>query len=147
MNVNKVILIGRVGNDPEVKVIKDDLMICTFSIATSNYWNDKSSGEMKSKTEWHRIVTFEKYKVDYCDKSIGKGDLVFVTGEIQTKKFGKEEGATHSGQITQIVVGKQGEIKRLSPKKEARDDFDMNSLGAEIPNSADLDDDLEDLPI
>jgi len=97
---NKVMLIGRLGQDPEMRYTANGLAICKFNIATSEKWNDKATGVKKEKTEWHRITAFGKL-ADICIEYIAKGSKVFIEGKIQTQTYEKE-GQRHY--VTEIIV-------------------------------------------
>jgi len=88
--VNKVMLIGRLGRDPELKTTSGGLTICNFSVATSKSWKDEG-GEKKEKTEWHNIVAFKKL-AEISGKYLAKGRQVFIEGELQTRSWEDESG-------------------------------------------------------
>lgn len=98
--LNKVMLIGRLGRDPEIRYSQQGLAVVKFSIATSEQWTDKSSGERQEKTEWHRIVIFGK-PAETCEKYLSKGSQVYIEGRLQTSSYEKD-GQTHYG--TDIVA-------------------------------------------
>lgn len=98
--INKVILIGNLGRDPEVRYTPDGRAVTSFSIATSLEWKDKDSGEKKSKTEWHRIVAFGKLG-EICGEYLSKGKQTYVEGRLQTRSWEKD-GTTHY--TTEIVA-------------------------------------------
>lgn len=98
--VNKVILVGRLGADPEVRYTPDGTMVTNFRLATDEQWKDKS-GERVQKTEWHRIVTFGKL-AEISGSYLVKGKLVFVEGRIQTKAWDDKDGVKHYS--TEIVA-------------------------------------------
>ena len=91
-SVNKVILVGNVGKDPEVRTTQDGTKIVQFSLATSETWNDKASGERKERTEWHRIVVFNERIGDVVEKYVRKGSKVYVEGAVQTRKWTDQSG-------------------------------------------------------
>jgi len=107
--VNKVILVGNLGRDPELKHLPSGQAICQFSIATSESYTDKG-GQKQEKTEWHRIVAWEKL-AEVCGKYLGKGSKVYVEGKLQTREYEKD-GQKHYQ--TEIVAR---EVKFLSEKK------------------------------
>lgn len=88
-NLNQAQLIGRIGKDPEVRTLDGGNQVCNFSLATSEKWTDKSSGEVKEKTEWHNIVAWGK-QVDVIQKYAFKGQLVFIQGPLQTRSWEKD---------------------------------------------------------
>ncbi len=98
--VNKVIIVGRLGQDPEVKHFQDGTAVCNFSVATSQQWKDKNTGEKKELTEWHRIVAFRKL-AEICGEYLTKGRQVYVEGRLQTRKWEKDG---HTNYTTEIVA-------------------------------------------
>ena len=91
-SLNKVILIGNVGKDPEVRTTQDGREIVSFSLATSESWRDKSSGERKEKTEWHRVVIFAPPLVNIIKNYVHKGSKVYLEGALQTRKWTDQSG-------------------------------------------------------
>ena len=91
--INKAILVGRLGKDPEVRYTPDGTMITNFSVATDEQWKDKN-GEKVQKTEWHRIVTYRKL-AEICGQYLHKGSLVYIEGRIQTRSWDDKEGVKH----------------------------------------------------
>ena len=98
--LNKVMLIGNLGRDPEIRYSQQGLAVVNFSIATSEYWTDKNTGDRQEKTEWHNIVVFGK-QAETCEKYLSKGSKIYVEGRLQTSNYEKE-GQTHYN--TKIVV-------------------------------------------
>jgi len=99
--INKVTLIGRLGRDPEGKVSNQGVAITNMSIATSESWKDKSTGEKQEKTEWHRVVAFRRL-AEICAQYLQKGSLVYIEGKLQTRKFEDVNG--NERYITEIVA-------------------------------------------
>lgn len=89
--VNKVIIIGRLGKDPEVRYMPDGTAVANFSVATSEEWKDKTTGEKKEKTEWHRIVAFRRLG-EICGEYLSKGRQVYIEGRIQTREWQDKDG-------------------------------------------------------
>ena len=111
-SVNKVILVGNVGKDPEVRTTQDGTKIVNFSLATSETWNDRASGERKEKTEWHRVVVFNERIGDVVEKYVRKGKSVYVEGSLQTRKWTDQSGVEKYS--TEVVIGKfRGELTLL----------------------------------
>jgi len=102
MSVNKVILVGNVGQDPEVKNTQDGRELATFSLATSENWKDKSSGEKKEKTEWHRVVVFSQGLVGIVKNYVKKGTKLYIEGQLQTRKWSDSNGVEKY--TTEIVL-------------------------------------------
>ena len=107
--VNKAMLIGRLGKDPEVRYTPDGAMVTSFSLATDEQWKDKN-GEKVQKTEWHRIVTFGKL-AEICGNYLVKGKLVFIEGRIQTRSWEDKEGVKRN--TTEIIAN---DMKMLDSK-------------------------------
>jgi single-strand DNA-binding protein len=91
-SVNKVILIGNLGRDPEIKQLPSGASLANLSIATSETWRDKASGERKEKTEWHRVVVFSDGLVRICQQYLKKGSKVYLEGQLETRKWQDKDG-------------------------------------------------------
>ena len=91
-SVNKVILIGNLGRDPEVRFSQSGQKIANLSVATSDTWRDKQSGERREKTEWHRVVIFDERIADVAEKYLKKGSKVYLEGSLQTRKWTGNDG-------------------------------------------------------
>jgi len=112
--VNKVILIGNLGKDPEVRTTQDGKKIVTFPIATSENWKDKQSGERKEKTEWHRITIFNDGLAEIAEQHVKKGSKVFVSGELRTSKWGEAGAEKYSTDV--VLQGYRAELTILDNK-------------------------------
>src|SRR3954465_7836412 len=111
-SVNKVILIGNLGRDPEIRTTQDGTKVANLSLATSENWRDKSSGERREKTEWHRVVVFNDRLVDVIEKYLKKGATIYIEGALQTRKWTDQSGAEKY--TTEIVLQKyRGELTML----------------------------------
>ena len=116
--VNKVILVGNVGKDPEIRTTQDGTKIANFSLATSETWNDRASGERKEKTEWHRVVVFNDRITDVVEKYVKKGKSVYVEGSLQTRKWTDQSGTEKFS--TEVVIGRfKGELTLLGGRNDA----------------------------
>lgn len=102
MSINKVILVGNVGQDPEIRSTQDGREIANFSLATSESWKDKNSGEKREKTEWHRIVVFSQGLVGVIKNYIKKGTKLYIEGSLQTRKWTDNQGVEKY--TTEIVL-------------------------------------------
>lgn len=127
-SVNKVILVGNLGKDPETKYLPSGDAVTNFSIATTESWKDKATGEKKEATEWHRISTFGKL-AEICGEYLKKGSAVYIEGSIKTRKWQDKEGNDrYSTEIKadrmQMLGGKQDDQPKLQPKKGGFDDLD-----------------------
>mgnify|MGYP000928861172 CR=1 FL=1 len=100
-SVNKVILVGNLGRDPEVRMTQAGNKIVNFSLATSERWRDKNSGEQREKTEWHRVVLFDERLAEVAEKYMKKGSKVYLEGQIQTRDYEKD-GQKHY--VTEVVL-------------------------------------------
>jgi single-strand DNA-binding protein len=114
-SVNKVILVGNLGKDPEVRHTQDGKPIVNFSLATTESWRDKASGERKEKTEWHRVVIFNEAIAKVAEQYLKKGSSVYVEGQLQTRKWTDKDGAEKYS--TEIVLQQyRGELTMLGGK-------------------------------
>ncbi len=127
-SVNKVILIGNLGRDPEVRRSNDGGKIVNINIATSETWNDKSSGERKEKTEWHRVVIFDDRLADVAEKYLKKGSKVYVEGQLQTRKWQGNDGVEKY--TTEVVLSRfRGTLTMLDGRSGGGDDYGGGSGG------------------
>jgi len=114
-SVNKVILVGNLGKDPEVRRLQSGDPVVNLSLATSESWRDKASGERKEKTEWHRVVIFNKNLAEVAEKYLRKGAKVYVEGSLQTRKWTDKDGQEKYS--TEIVLQNfRGELTMLDTK-------------------------------
>ncbi|MCW2077899.1 UNVERIFIED_ORG: single-strand DNA-binding protein [Bradyrhizobium japonicum] len=102
MSVNKVIILGRLGKDPEIRRTQEGKEVANLSVATGERYKDKRSGEMKEKTEWHNIVVWNENTVKFIDNNLKKGDQVYLVGKLQTRKWTDQSGVEKYS--TEIVV-------------------------------------------
>ena len=127
-SVNKVILLGNLGQDPDVRTMQNGKKVCTFSVATSDSWKDKDTGEKKEKTEWHRVVVFNEGLVGVVENYIKKGTKVYVEGSLQTRKWTDDKG-TEKYTTEIIIQGYGGRIDIVSAKgsnQELSEDKDIS---------------------
>ena len=111
-SVNKVILVGNLGRDPEVRHTQDGKPIVNLSIATSESWRDRNTGERKEKTEWHRVVIFNEALAKVAEQYLKKGSTVYVEGQLQTRKYTDQSGAEKYS--TEVVLQNfRGELTML----------------------------------
>jgi single-strand DNA-binding protein len=112
-SLNKVMLIGNLGADPEIRNTQNGSKVATFSIATSESWKDKNTGEKKERTEWHRVVVWNEGLVGIVEKYVHKGDKIYVEGELQTRKWQDQEGKDrYSTEV--VLTGFNGTLTMLS---------------------------------
>ena len=111
-SVNKVILVGNLGKDPEIRTLNSGDRVANLRIATSETWRDKASGERKEKTEWHSVVVFNENIVRVCEQYLKKGSTVYVEGALQTRKWTDQQGVEKYS--TEVVLQKfRGELTML----------------------------------
>ena len=128
-SVNKAILVGNLGKDPEVRSTQDGGKVVQLSVATSESWKDRASGEKKERTEWHRVVVFNEHACNFAEKFLTKGSTVYVEGKIQTRKWTDKDG--QDKYTTEIVVPKfGGELSSLGGK--AKEEAPAEKLDDEI---------------
>ena len=147
-SLNKVLLIGRLGSDPEIKQMVNGKSVARFSLATSNTWKDKNTGEKKEKTEWHRVVIFNEGLVKVVQQYVKKGAQVYIEGQLTTRKW-KDEKSGIDRYSTEIVLqGFNSVFKILSSKNSQIDNLqDNRAEKSSLPNdesvsSSDLDDEI-----
>lgn len=131
-SVNKVILLGNVGKDPEVRRMTSGDPVVTLSVATSESWKDKSSGERKEKSEWHRVVIFNDHIAKVAEAYIRKGSKIYLEGSLQTRKWTDKDGAEKYS--TEIVLQKfNGSLVLLDGKKDGTAKAGNDELEDSIP--------------
>ena len=114
-SVNKVILIGNLGKDPEVRHTQDGKAIVSLSLATSENWRDKATGERKEKTEWHRVVIFNENLAKIAEQYLKKGSTIYIEGQLQTRKYTDKDGVEKYS--TEVVLQNfRGELTMLGGK-------------------------------
>ena len=133
--LNKVILIGNLGKDPEVRFMPDGSKVTSFSLATGEVWKDKVTGERKEKTEWHRITIFNERIVELVEKYVRKGTKVYLEGQLQTRGWTDKTGVERT--TTEVVLGKfRGDLIILDAKKA--DSVSGADSAADIPMADDI---------
>jgi single-strand DNA-binding protein len=157
MSVNKVILVGNLGQDPEIRNTNDGREIATFSLATSEYWKDKSSGERRDKTEWHRVVVFSQGLVGIIKNYVKKGSKIYIEGQLQTRKWTDKDGVDKY--TTEVILQNFNSSLQLldsknssgggydsSPQNNNSSNYSSNNQESKAGNnpSAELVDDLDD---
>lgn len=117
-SINKVILVGNLGREPEVRYAQDGGKIVTFSVATSETWKDRGTGERKERTEWHRVVVFNDHLADVSERFLHKGSKVYLEGQLQTRKWTDNAGIEKY--TTEVVLAKyRGELTMLDSRSAA----------------------------
>jgi len=147
-SLNKVLLIGRLGADPEIKQMVNGKSVARLSLATSNTWKDKNTGEKKEKTEWHRIVIFNEGLVNVVQQYVKKGAQVYIEGQLTTRKWKDEKSGTDKYSTEVVLQGFNSSFKILSSKNSQNESSqDNNPQKSSLPNddnipSNDLDDEI-----
>jgi len=114
-SVNKVILVGNLGRDPEARNMPSGGKVVSFSVATSESWNDRASGERKEKTQWHRVAIFNERLGEIAEKYLRKGSKVYLEGSVETRKYTDKDGQER--ETTEIVLGRfRGELTLLDSR-------------------------------
>ena len=114
-SVNKVIIIGNLGRDPEIRTFQNGGRVANLSVATSESWRDRASGERKEKTEWHRVVIFNEKLVEVVEKYLRKGAKVYLEGQLETRKWTDQSGAEKY--TTEVVLRPfRGELTMLDSR-------------------------------
>lgn len=142
-SVNKVILVGRLGRDPEVRSFQNGGKVCNLSVATDESWKDKTTGERKSKTEWHKVSIFNDRLADVAEKYLAKGSQVYIEGQLETRKYTDKDGAEKYS--TEIVLKAfKGELTILEGKErgETQSESSAPSAQAQAAHNKHLDDDI-----
>ncbi len=145
-SVNKVILVGNLGRDPEIRTMQSGGKVCNLSIATSERWRDRGSGEQQERTEWHRVVIFDDRLVDVAERYLRKGAKVYLEGELQTRKWQDQSGQERYS--TEVVLRKfRGQLTMLDSRAGGGDGGpyggdDRGPSGPSGPPPNDLDDDI-----
>ncbi len=151
-SVNKVILVGNLGRDPEVRSMQSGDKVCNLSLATSETWKDKNSGERREKTEWHRVVLFDQRLIEVAERYLKKGSKVYVEGQLQTRKWTDQQGVEKYS--TEVVLQRfRGELTMLDTRGGGGggggDDYagmdqggSQGNYDAPARGGADLDDDI-----
>ena len=134
MSLNKVMLIGNVGKDPEIRTMNSGNEVALFSLATSEYWKDKTTGEKKDKTEWHRVVVYSQGLVNIIKNYVKKGTKLYVSGSIQTRKWVDAQGIDkHATEI--ILQGFTAELQILDPRTSNSNSNNNNNFDEEYYSS------------
>ena len=121
-SVNKVILVVNLGRDPEIRSTQDGTRIANLSLATSETWRDRASGERKEKTEWHRVAIFNDRLVEVVEKYVKKGAKLYIEGQLQTRKWTDKEGQERY--TTEIVLGRfNGQLTMLDGRSGGSEGF------------------------
>ena len=147
-SLNKVLLIGRLGTDPEIKQMVNGKNVARLSLATSQTWKDKNTGERKEKTEWHRIVIFNEGLINVIQQYLKKGANVYVEGQLSTRKW-KDESTGQDKYSTEVVLqGYNSSLTMLDGKNKNSETSSVSDTKSSLPNdnlnqdNSDLDDEI-----
>ena len=126
-SVNKVILVGNLGRDPEIRSTQDGTRVANLSLATSESWRDRNTGERRERTEWHRVVIFNERLVEVVEKYLRKGSKIFVEGQLQTRKWTDQNGQDRY--TTEVVLQRfRGDLTMLDSRASGGE-FEAGSGG------------------
>jgi single-strand DNA-binding protein len=141
MSVNKVILLGNVGGDPTIRSTQDGKKIATFSLATSDKWKDKQSGEQRDKTEWHRVVVFSEGLAGIVERYVKKGTKLFVEGSLQTRKWTGNDGVEKY--TTEIILqGFNNKLEIIENRKDGENGSSSSSYDEPHDEVSGIEDDI-----
>ena len=147
-SLNKEQLIGRLGSDPEIKQMVNGKNVARLSVATSQSWKDKSTGERKEKTEWHRIVIFNEGLVKVVQQYLKKGANVYIEGQLTTRKWRDEKSGQDKYSTEVVLQGYNSSLTMLGGKSQANNTNQVSENKSSLPNdemsqvSSDLDDEI-----
>ena len=145
-SLNKVLLIGRLGADPEIKQMVNGKNVARLSLATSQSWKDKSTGERKEKTEWHRVVIFNEGLVKIVQQYLKKGANVYLEGQLSTRKWRDEKSGQDKYSTEVVLQGFNSSLTMLDGKNKTGSSNDSNNKSNlpndEISQTSDLDDEI-----
>ncbi|MGE4371845.1 MAG: single-stranded DNA-binding protein [Xanthobacter sp.] len=132
-SVNKVILIGNLGRDPEVRSFNNGGRVCNLSVATSESWKDKASGEWRDRTEWHRVVVFNENLIGRAERSLRKGSKVYVEGQLETRKFERDGREQYTTEV--VLRPYRGELTLLDSRGGGEGGGDDYGSGSDFGSS------------
>ena len=145
-SVNKVMLVGNLGRDPEIRTTQSGTRVANLSLATSERWRDSNTGEQRERTEWHRVVIFNERLVDIAERFLRKGSKLFLEGQLQTRKWTDQSGQDRY--TTEVVLQRyRGELTMLDSRASAeggalRDAAAEPEMAATTAGGNDLDDEI-----
>ncbi len=146
-SINKVILVGNIGQDPQVRSMQNGQKIISFSLATSERWRDKATGEQKDQTEWHRVVIFNPGLVEVAERLVQKGTKLYLEGVLRTRKWQNQQGVDvyttevvlnqFGGQMVILSGAKSSEggeyTPTSAPASAPREEFSVSDISDDIP--------------
>ncbi len=145
-SLNKVLLIGRLGADPEIKQMVNGKSVARLSLATSNTWKDKNTGEKKEKTEWHRVVIFNEGLVNVVQQYLKKGAQIYIEGQLSTRKWRDEKAGVDKYSTEVVLQGYNSTLTMLGGKVGGQENLSQNKNDSILPDdtSATTNQDLDD---
>ncbi len=151
-SVNKVILLGNLGKDPDIRATQAGSRLASFSIATSTKYRNKDTQQLEDKTEWHRVVVFNDKLADICEKYLRKGSKIYIEGQLQTRKWTDNNGVdkyttevvipNYSGVLTMLDTRSQSSVNEESNNNQLDSAADEAMGGSETSTAEQLDDDI-----
>ena len=151
-SVNKVILLGNLGKDPDIRATQAGSRLASFSIATSTKFRNKDTQQLEDKTEWHRVVVFNDKLADICEKYLRKGSKIYIEGQLQTRKWTDNNGVdkyttevvipNYSGVLTMLDTRSQSSVSEESNNNQLDSAADEAMGGSETSTAEQLDDDI-----
>ena len=141
-SVNKVTLVGNLGRDPEVRAMQNGDKIVQLSIATSDRWKDKSSGEQRERTEWHRVVIFNDALGKIAEQYLKKGSTVYLEGQLQTRKWTDQQSGQEKYTTEVVLQRYRGELTLLGSRSENQISDDQQNDQINQPNQVSMSDDI-----
>lgn len=139
MSLNRATLIGRLGQDPEIRTNSNGVKFAAFTLATSETWKDKQTGEKKEQTDWHRIIVSSEGLTEICEKYLRKGTQILAEGRIRTRKYTGQDGVERY--VTEIVLGGYNSTLQILERKESTAAADAEPADEPAP-AGNLDDDI-----
>lgn len=145
-SINKVILVGNIGSDPQVRTTTNGQKVVNFSLATSDRWKDRQTGEQKEQTEWHRIVIFNQNLAEVAERMIQKGTKLYIEGQLKTRKWQNQQG--QDVYTTEVVLNQfSGQLVILNGAKSLDSSIDTNeSKPLENHDEIDIEQIDDDIP-
>ena len=145
-SINKVILVGNIGQDPQVRTMQSGQKVLSFSLATSDRWRDRQSGEQKEQTEWHRIVIFSPNLVEVAERMLQKGTKLYIEGTLRTRKWQNQQGVdTYTTEVvlyqfsgTMVILSGAKSVDSMSGSTPAAspapaEEISISEIGDDIP--------------
>lgn len=145
-SINKVILVGNIGQEPQVRTMQSGQKVVSFSLATSDRWRDRQSGEQKEQTEWHRVVIFNPSLVDVAERMLQKGTKLYLEGSLRTRKWQNQQGVDTF--TTEVVLNPfSGQMVILSGAKAMDGSVESGSSASAAPREEiNIEDIADDIP-